>query len=221
MPVDGDRFRPAVLLPSEHALLTALEGKSVEHPEMADWQRFNYPAWLDPHLKALFGDRLRAELTGLNGAAALDLRVNQLKSNRADARKALAARGRRCAADQARADRPPRAWAHTALQPRKLQERQRRGAGRGSQLAALLTEAKPGMRIVDFCAGAGGKTLALAAQMQNKGHLVACDVSETRLTRSAQRLRRAGISNVERRTLTSERDKWVKRHAGQFRPRLR
>jgi 16S rRNA (cytosine967-C5)-methyltransferase len=85
-----------------------------------------------------------------------------------------------------------------------------------SQIAALLAETKPGMRVVDFCAGAGGKTLALAAQMQNKGHLVACDISEARLTRSAQRLRRAGISNVERRPLSSERDNWVKRHAGAF-----
>ncbi len=86
----------------------------------------------------------------------------------------------------------------------------------GSQLAALLAQAKPGMRVVDFCAGAGGKTLAIAAQMQNKGHLIACDISAKRLERSGTRLRRAGISNVERRTLTTERDKWVKRHAESF-----
>jgi 16S rRNA (cytosine967-C5)-methyltransferase len=72
------------------------------------------------------------------------------------------------------------------------------------------------MRVVDFCAGAGGKTLALAGGMANRGHIVACDVSERRLERSAQRLRRAGVSNVQRRVLSSERDKWVKRHAGGF-----
>jgi 16S rRNA (cytosine967-C5)-methyltransferase len=83
----------------------------------------------------------------------------------------------------------------------------------GSQLAALLADARPGMRVVDFCAGAGGKTLALAARMQNRGKLVACDVSAWRLERAGQRLRRAGISNVERRPLSSERDPWVKRHA--------
>ena len=70
----------------------------------------------------------------------------------------------------------------------------------GSQVAALLADARPGMRVVDFCAGAGGKTLALAAQMKNRGKLVACDVSDWRLERAGQRLRRAGISNVERRT---------------------
>jgi 16S rRNA (cytosine967-C5)-methyltransferase len=72
------------------------------------------------------------------------------------------------------------------------------------------------MRVVDFCAGAGGKTLAIAAAMNNRGHLIACDVSEKRLERATQRLRRAGISIVQRRLLTGERDKWVKRHAGSF-----
>ena len=86
----------------------------------------------------------------------------------------------------------------------------------GSQLAALLAGARPGMRVVDFCAGAGGKTLALAAGMANRGKLVACDVSARRLERAGLRLRRAGVGNVERRVLSSENDKWVKRHAGGF-----
>src|SRR5260370_30752295 len=71
----------------------------------------------------------------------------------------------------------------------------------GSQLAALLADARAHMRVVDFCAGAGGKTLALAAQMQNRGKLVACDTAAWRLERAGRRLRRAGISNVERRVL--------------------
>jgi 16S rRNA (cytosine967-C5)-methyltransferase len=86
----------------------------------------------------------------------------------------------------------------------------------GSQLAALLADTRPGMRVVDFCAGACGKTLTLAAQMKNRGKLVACDTANWRLDRAAQRLRRAGVNNVERRALASERDPWVKRHAGGF-----
>jgi 16S rRNA (cytosine967-C5)-methyltransferase len=86
----------------------------------------------------------------------------------------------------------------------------------GSQIAALLVGAGPGMRVVDFCAGVGGKTLALAAGMENRGKLVACDVSARRLERAVRRLRRAGVNNVERRVLSGERDKWVKRHAGGF-----
>src|SRR5215472_8256551 len=86
----------------------------------------------------------------------------------------------------------------------------------GSQLAALLLGALPWMRVVDFCAGAGGKTLALAAAMANRGKIVACDTAEWRLSRAGQRLRRAGVDNVERRALASERDPWVRRHAGGF-----
>ncbi len=72
------------------------------------------------------------------------------------------------------------------------------------------------MRVVDFCAGAGGKSLAMAASMENKGHIVACDVSGPRLEGATKRLRRAGVHNVERRHLENERDTWVKRHASAF-----
>jgi 16S rRNA (cytosine967-C5)-methyltransferase len=86
----------------------------------------------------------------------------------------------------------------------------------GSQLLALLTDARPGQAVVDFCAGAGGKTLALAAAMENKGRLVACDVNQRRAERAMLRLRRAGVHNVTRRLLEGESDKWVKRHGGTF-----
>lgn len=84
----------------------------------------------------------------------------------------------------------------------------------GSQLVALMVGAKKGMQVVDFCAGAGGKTLALAAEMENSGHLVACDVHSKRLNRAKVRLKRAGVVNAERRQLESTFDKWVKK-AGQ------
>ncbi len=213
---DGDRFRVDPLTLAERNLAAKLVGKSLTHPEMPQSVRCNYPHWLEGELESLFGARLGAEMAALNGAAPLDLRVNQLKASRSEARAALAAEG---------VDASP-----TTLSPMGLRVYHRIPlatlecfkSGRievqdeGSQLAALLADARPGMRVVDFCAGAGGKTLALAAAMRNKGHLVACDISEKRLTRSAQRLRRAGVSNVERRPLTSERDKWVKRHAGSF-----
>ncbi len=86
----------------------------------------------------------------------------------------------------------------------------------GSQLAALLVDARPGQRVVDFCAGAGGKTLAIAAAMKNKGKIVACDTLKGRVERAGDRLKRAGAFNVERQGLESERDPWVKRHAGSF-----
>ena len=86
----------------------------------------------------------------------------------------------------------------------------------GSQLVALAVDAKPGMRVADFCAGAGGKTLAIAAQMQNKGRITACDVLAKRLERSTERFRRAGLHNIETKVLKDERDPWVKKHKGEF-----
>src|SRR5690606_31029728 len=86
----------------------------------------------------------------------------------------------------------------------------------GSQLAALLTDARPGMQVADVCAGAGGKTLAMAARMHGRGRIVACDVSAGRLIRAKERIRRAGIDNVEPKRLEGARDKWIKRQKGKF-----
>ena len=174
------------------------------------------PDWLEPHLAALYGSRLEDEMAALNAPAPFDLRVNTLKADRDTARRALAA-------EHIHAEPTP--WSPLGL---RLKHRAPLAAtaafkdglvevqDEGSQLAALLADARPGMRVVDFCAGAGGKTLALAAQMQNRGKLVACDVAAWRLERAGTRLRRAGISNVERRPLSSERDPWVKHHAKSF-----
>jgi 16S rRNA (cytosine967-C5)-methyltransferase len=213
---DGDRFRPERLMPAERRLVTALVDQGLEHPAMPDHVRWNYPAWLDPYLRHVFADALGREMAALSGPAALDLRVNQLRGDRLTAKIALEAEGVKTEETRYSPyglrvfDRIPLATLETFRSG--LIEVQ----DEGSQLAALLADARPGMRVVDFCAGAGGKTLALAAAMNNRGHLVACDVSEKRLERATQRLRRAGISIVQRRHLTSERDKWVKHHAAGF-----
>ncbi len=213
---DGDRFRPPSFDATEQRVLRALIGRTLEHPEMPDPVRFNYPAWLDATFQAVFGADLRREMTALQAGAALDLRANRLKGTREQALAALKSEG---------IEAEP-----TPLAPNGLRVHGRiplsslacfkegliEVQDEGSQIAAALAAVKPGMRVVDFCAGAGGKTLALAADMANRGHLIACDISGARLERSAQRLRRAGVSNVERRALTSERDKWVKRHAESF-----
>jgi 16S rRNA (cytosine967-C5)-methyltransferase len=83
-------------------------------------------------------------------------------------------------------------------------------------MVAIVADAKPGEQVVDFCAGAGGKTLALGAAMNNKGRIVAMDVLGGRLERAKERFRRAGLHNIETRALTSERDKYVKRHTEHF-----
>jgi 16S rRNA (cytosine967-C5)-methyltransferase len=213
---DGGRFRPAPLMGTEERLLRALVGRTLHHPGMSRAVANDLPEWLEPYLERVFGNGLEREMAALNATAPIDLRVNLLKTDREAARRALAAEG--VAAEP------------TPLSPMGLRLSERVPLGglaafreglvdvqdEGSQIAALLADARPGMRVVDFCAGAGGKTLALAAGMKNHGKLVACDVSARRLETAARRLRRAGVSNVERRVLTSERDTWVKRHAGGF-----
>ena len=213
---DGDRFRPARLSQSEQRFIRDLSTQSLRHPEMPRAVANDLPEWLEPHLDRVFGIGLEREMAALNGSAPTDLRVNLLKADREEARRALAAEG--VAAKPA------------PLSPVGLRLRERVPLGNlaafkqglvevqdeSSQIAALLADARPGMRVVDFCAGAGGKTLALAAGMDNRGKLVACEVSQRRLERAARRLRRAGVTNVERRALSGERDKWVKHHKGGF-----
>jgi 16S rRNA (cytosine967-C5)-methyltransferase len=213
---DGDRFRPAPLTQAEERLARGLATRTLHHPEMPRAVANDLPEWIEPYLERVFGTGLEREMAALNAAAPIDLRVNLLKADRASARRALAAQG---------VSAVPTSWSPVGL---RLSERIPLGAlaafkdglvevqDEGSQIAALLVGAGPGMRVVDFCAGVGGKTLALAAGMKNRGKLVACDVSARRLERAARRLRRAGVNNVERRALSGERDKWVKRHAGGF-----
>ena len=214
---DGDRFRPAPLDHDEASLLAALAGQKLDQRDMPPDVRGNYPAWLTPHLEAVFGRGLMREVAALSEGAALDLRVNRLKlEDREKARALLMREG----VEAARTPLSPLGLRVFERIPLATLDVFRDGLidvqDEGSQLAALLADARPGMRVVDFCAGAGGKTLALAGNMANRGHLVACDVSERRLERATQRLRRAGISIVQRLPLTSERDKWVKRHAQSF-----
>jgi 16S rRNA (cytosine967-C5)-methyltransferase len=213
---DGDRFRPAPLTEAEDRLLRGLTTRTLRHPEMPRAVASDLPDWLEPYFERVFGKGLEREMAALNASASIDLRVNLLKADWETARRALAA-------DGVAAEATP--WSPVGL---RLAERVPLGGlsafkeglvevqDEGSQITALLADARPGMRVVDFCAGAGGKTLALAAGMANRGKLVACDVSAHRLERAARRLRRAGVGNAERRVLTSERDKWVKRHAGGF-----
>ena len=174
------------------------------------------PDWLEPYLEAVYGDRLEAEMAGLNAPAPVDLRVNLFKTDRDAARRALAAE-KICA--EPRRGRPSGCASRSACRS-PVSRRSRTGSSRCRTRVRnsprCCSARRPGMRVVDFCAGAGGKTLALAAAMKNRGKLVACDTAGWRLDRSGQRLRRAGATNVERSALASERDPWVKRHAKSF-----
>jgi 16S rRNA (cytosine967-C5)-methyltransferase len=211
----GGKFAPDRLDAEEAAALRGLAGHTLDHPDMPEAVRLEIPDWVMPSLRARFGAALEPEMAAMLTPAPLDLRVNLLKATRADAQAALAAEG---------LEATP-----TPLSPWGLRIEARRAVtsgpafqgglveiqDEGSQLVAALVDARPGMRVADWCAGAGGKTLALAMTMHNRGQLLACDISAHRLDGAVRRLRRAGVHNVERH-LTAAGDKWAKRRAGSF-----
>jgi len=176
----GDGHVPAVLAEREIA----------STPSLA-------PGWLTERLERRFGKRTQVELAALLGRAPLDLRVNTLATTRdevlADMTGVVATP---YAATGLRATEPLAVDQHPAFHAGLIEVQDE-----GSQIAASVAGAKPGMTVVDLCAGAGGKTLALAAAMENEGRLLAVDTDRGRLDRMGPRLERAGVTIVERRLL--------------------
>ncbi len=194
----GARYAPAPLTEAERAALAgATLGDAPAHVEG------DYPEWLDPYLARVFGDERAAEGVALASRAPLDLRVNTLAGTREDALPELA-----------HLNAEPARWSPVGLRIRLAADAKSPAIhaepaflkGRieiqdeGSQLAALLAGAKPGEQVIDLCAGAGGKTLALAAAMENRGQIYATDTDKRRLVAIHDRLARAGARNVQVRT---------------------
>src|SRR5438046_6044590 len=201
---DGGRFAPAPLTDRER---TALIWRSLE--EAPSHIAGDYPEWLDGYLAQSFGDERVAEATAMASRAPLDLRINTLKAKREKILSSLAYLGAQ-----------PTPWSPIGLRIElgadarnpgiHAEEDFIKGAievqDEGSQLAALLSAAKPGEQVIDLCAGAGGKTLALAAMMQGKGRLIATDHDKRQLAPIYERLSRAGVHNADVRTPKGEAD---------------
>ena len=175
------------------------------------------PDWLWHRLDDAYDDKTRASLTrAWQQAAPLDLRVNPMKTTRDDALAALSSEGLRVSSTPYSpyglriAGRPSLAR-HPWLSDGRLEVQDE-----GSQLVAMLVKPRRSDMVVDFCAGAGGKTILLGAMMRSQGRLYAFDVSPKRLARIAPRLARSGLSNVHMQPIASERDARVKRLAGKI-----
>jgi len=195
---DGGRFAPEPLTDGERSALTSRALTDAPAHVAGD-----YPEWLDPHLAAVFGDSRVAEATAMASRAPLDFRVNTLKAKREKVLSSMAHLGARATP-----------WSPIGLRIDLGADARNPGIhseedfikggvevqDEGSQLAALLTGAKPGEQVIDMCAGAGGKTLALAAMMQGKGRLIATDHDKRQLAPIHERLSRAGIHNADVRT---------------------
>lgn len=212
----GERYAPAVMNEVEELLARSLEGRTLENAEMPEAERLECPEWAFTSLQQALGDRFAPEMTAMLEPAPLDLRVNILKADRDEVLAFLKEEGFDAHAGKIspyciRVYGRPQIAQHQIFKDGYVEIQDQ-----GSQMVAVVADAKPGEQVVDFCAGAGGKTLALAASMQNKGRVVAMDVLGGRLMRAKERFRRAGLHNIETRELSSERDKYVKRHEKHF-----
>ena len=211
VPPKGGRYSD-----SDRALMQLLAQRTLNDTALPPTVRVECPPAFETLLREALGKDFEREMQAALEPAPVDLRVNLLKGSVDEARTRLRSErifaermayspwGLRC---------PPGVNLSSTFAFRDgLFEFQ----DEGSQLAALLCDARPGMQAIDFCAGTGGKTLALGAAMKNKGHLVACDISTVRLARAKQRLARAGVENAERKLLPAEDDRWMKKHHGRF-----
>jgi len=160
-----------------------------------DAARLDWPEWLMDAARAVFGEAVEAELDALRQRAPVDLRVNTLKATPEQALAALHAEG----LEAVPLDRPNALRLHPAapvLNSRAWREGMVELQDAGSQAVATLTDAAPGEVVLDYCAGGGGKTLALAAMMQNEGRLLAHDVDPARMADLPQRAARAGATCI-------------------------
>jgi 16S rRNA (cytosine967-C5)-methyltransferase len=200
----GARFAPSPLTPAEKAALVSNSLAGAPAPVVGD-----YPDWLDPHLARVFGDERAAEGAALATRAPLDLRVNTLKAEREDVLPKLSHLGVEATrwspvglriplgADA----RNPAIHAEPPFRKGEIEVQDE-----GSQLAALFAGAKPGQQVVDLAAGAGGKTLALAAATDNRGQIYATDIDKRQLVPIHERIARAGARNIQVRTPRGEAD---------------
>jgi 16S rRNA (cytosine967-C5)-methyltransferase len=207
-------FLKSALTEQEKAWLDACD--KIDPNALLDRHRHNLPDWLVEPLKAQLGDEFWAFAKAVNEPAPLDLRVNVLTDKREDVRHELELAGLKSQPT------PYSPWGLRLKDKPAINKLDAfaRGAvevqDEGSQLLALLLDAKRGEMVVDFCAGAGGKTLALGAAMRNTGRLYAFDTSAHRLDALKPRLARSKLSNVYPAAIASERDERIKRLAGKI-----
>ncbi len=210
---NGEKYAPDPLTAEEEVFLS-----SFQMPEYPESVAVECPPQFEKRLRDIFKDDFAIEMTAMLEPATLDLRVNLAKCSIEKAQNFLEADGVKTA------QTPYSPWGLRCENKAYLSRTKAFARGwveiqdEGSQLIAAVCDAKPGMQVLDYCAGAGGKTLALAAAMQNKGRIVAMDLETRRLMKSKERLKKAGVADiVEVRPLEDEKHKkWLKRQKGTF-----
>lgn len=213
---DGGRYRPHALSETESAIVEGLAGEGFDHTDQPLHVRGNIPRWLEGPLRVTLAGRLEAELAALLEEAPVDLRVNTLRASRGEAKARLAADGIEAMMTPLSPVGLRLARRATLAGTSAFRDGLVEPQDEASQIACLMLEACPGESVSDFCAGGGGKTLALAAAMENRGRLVASDISPRRLERARPRLARAGVGIAELRVLDGEDGLWPGAETGTF-----
>jgi 16S rRNA (cytosine967-C5)-methyltransferase len=209
----GDFLRSAL---TEQEINWLDQCDKIKPEDLMERHRHNLPEWLVAPLKEQLGDEFWPLVESFNQGAGLDLRVNTFKAKRADVQRELAGLGIKAVPT------PFSPWGLRIAGKPALNKMDafKRGdfevQDEGSQLLSMLLDAKRGEMVVDFCAGAGGKTLAIGASMRSTGRLYAFDTSAGRLDAFKSRLARSGLSNVHPAAIAHERDDRVKRLAGKI-----
>ena len=210
----NEGFLRAALSETEQQWLAQVS--TVDRDALPEKLRHNLPDWLAQRLQAAHADQFWPLVEAMNVGAPLDLRVNTFKAKRDEVKAAFKAEG---------IEALPTPYSPLGLRVQgkpalhKLDVFMRGDVevqDEGSQLLALLVGAKRSEMVADFCAGAGGKTLALGAEMRNTGRLYAFDISGHRLASLKPRLARSGLSNVYPVQIAHERDERIKRLAGKL-----
>ncbi len=215
---DGSKFAPEELSTDEIALYERLKGKSLDDPDMPESVRVECPEEYEEALRGYFGDDFAGELTAMQHSATLDMRANVFVAPRDKVKASLEKDG--VVTDET----PYSPWGLRARDKAYLSKTKAFAKGlveiqdEGSQMIAHVCNAQPGNQVLDFCAGGGGKTLALAAAMNRKGRIVAMDNDERRLQKGKERFRKAQIADiVEVRPMSDERHrKWLRRQKETF-----
>ena len=209
----GDFLRSAL---TEQEINWLDQCEKVSPNDLMERHRHNLPEWLVQPLKDQLGAEFWPMVETLNLGAGLDLRVNTFKAKRADVQKELAKAGIKAV------NTPYSPWGLRIAGKPALNKNEAFLRGdfevqdEGSQLLSMLLDAKRGEMVTDFCAGAGGKTLAIGAAMRSTGRLYAFDTSAHRLDAFKSRLKRSGLSNVHPAAIAHERDDRVKRLTGKM-----
>jgi 16S rRNA (cytosine967-C5)-methyltransferase len=214
---NGRKYHPESLSNDEQIAIQTMSKHDFNHPDIPVSIANECPDHALESLQHIFGDDFEAEMQAMMHPATLDIRVNTILASRDKVKDMLAQQ-------DVLSDETPYSPVGLRLQSKAFLSKTKAFAkgmieiqDEGSQILGLICNAKPGMQVMDYCAGGGGKTLALAASMEGKGRIVAMDIDGRRLAKAKPRLTKAQVHNVELRPIDDEKNrKWLRRQKGNF-----